>query len=378
MAKRETLLQIADRLEPGVRDAFLASIDRITSDVQIGLLTEAIEARDTARVLRLLQLERGYFTPLDRGLTAAYQEAGDAVMAQWMGQAKAAGVQVRAVFDARNPRAEEWLRSQSSRLITEITDDDIKATQALLARNMEKATAPRTTALDIVGRINRATGRREGGIIGLGSQREKWAARAQKELTLSRDLVDDQVVKLLQRPKWQAADPTDLEREAKRRVMRNYLTRKGRDRRFDRLVMRAIRDEKPIAASDAQKLIGRYRQRLLRQRGEMIARTELLGSTNAAQEEGLEQLVESGKVARENIKAKWDTADDGDQRDSHDAMDGQVRAHGEPFVSGNGYQLLHPGDRSLGAPAEEIINCRCTKRPDVDWIAQAAQEARAA
>jgi len=142
--------------------------------------------------------------------------------------------------------------------------------------------------------------------------------------------------------------------------------------------MRAIRDEKPVSVGDAQKLVSRYRQALLRNRGEMIARTELLGSVHAAQDEGLEQLIEDGKVSRQNVKAKWDAANDSATRDSHRAMDGQVRRQGDPFVSGNGYQLMYPGDRSLGAPAEEIIQCRCQKRPDIDWIAQAAQEARAA
>lgn len=345
MAKRETLLQIADRLEGGVRDAFLESINRFTSDVQLNLLIEAIEARDTARVLRLLNMERGYFAPLDRGLTDAYTQAGEAVMAQWMAQAKAAGAQVRAVFDARNLRAEEWLKAQSSRLIREITDDARDAVQSLLARNLEKGTAPRTTALDIVGRINRATGRREGGIIGLGSQREEWAASAFDELT--------------------GGNPVQ---------MRNYLDRKARDRRFDSIVKRAIRDEKPVSAADARQITARYRQKLLRQRGQMIARTELLGSVHAAQDEGLEQLIEDGKVSRQNVKSEWDSSEDGATRDSHRAMDGQVRAQGEPFVTGAGYQLLYPGDRSLGAPASEIIQCRCVKRPDIDWIAQAAQD----
>lgn len=352
MAKRETLLQIADRLEGGVRDAFLESINRFTSDVQLSLLIEAVEARDTARVLRLLNMERGYFAPLDRGLTGAYTEAGEAVMAQWMAQAKAAGAQVRAVFDARNLRAEEWLKAQSSRLIREITDDAREAVQSLLARNLEKGTAPRTTALDIVGRINRATGRREGGVIGLGSQREKWAQSAFEELR---------------------ADPST---KSGRAQMRNYLDRKARDRRFDSIVKRAIRDEKPVSAADARQITARYRQKLLRQRGEMIARTELLGSVHAAQDEGLEQLIEDGKVSRQNVAGTWDTSLDGFERDEHRAMDGQEKPHGEPFVSPSGYRLMHPGDRSLGSPAEMVIQCRCVKRLSVDWLAQAAEDER--
>lgn len=44
----------------------------------------------------------------------------------------------------------------------------------------------------------------------------------------------------------------------------------------------------------------------------------------------------------------------------HRAMDGQVVRVGEPFVTPRGFRLLFPGDRSLGAPADEVVNCRCT------------------
>jgi hypothetical protein len=350
MAKRETLAQIADRLEPGVRRAFLASIDRIKSDVQMQLLVDAIAANDTPRVIRLLNLDGAYFGPLDRGLTAAYQEAGDTVMASLMAEANAAGAQVRAVFDARNPRAEEWLRSQSSRLIREITDDQRESVRQILTANIERGTAPRTTALDLVGRVDRTTGKRVGGIIGLHSRDVANKQRALDELR---------------------ADPRT---DAGKARLRNYLSRKTRDKRFDSVVRRAIRDGKPIPAEKARKMIVGMEKKMLRNRGETIARTELLGSTNAAQEQGLNQLVESGKLAAQNVVAKWDASEDSATRDSHRFMDGQVRQHGTPFISGNGYELLYPGDRSHGAPAEEIINCRCVKRPDVDWIAQAAQD----
>ncbi|WP_306150745.1 phage minor head protein [Roseovarius sp. MMSF_3281] len=349
MAKRETLAQIADRLEPSVRRAFLDSVQNIKSDVQLNLLIEAIAANDTARVIQLLNLERAYFAPLDRGLTQAYQEAGDAIMAAWMAEASAAGVQARAMFDARNPRAEEWLRTQSSRLITEIIEDQRESVRQLLVANIEKGTSPRTTALDLVGRVNRATGKREGGIVGLHSGDAANKARALSEL--------------------RSGDPA---------AMRNYLTRKTRDKRFDGIVRRAIRDGKPVPAEKARKMMVGMENRMLRNRGEAIARTELLGSTHAAQDEGLDQMIEDGKLSAQNVSGEWDASEDGATRDSHRAMDGQVRRHGEAFVTGAGYRMMRPGDRSLGAPAKEIINCRCVKRIDIDWIAQAAMESRAA
>lgn len=45
---------------------------------------------------------------------------------------------------------------------------------------------------------------------------------------------------------------------------------------------------------------------------------------------------------------------------NHAAMDGQRVRVGEPFVTPRGFRLLFPGDVSLGAPADEVINCRCT------------------
>lgn len=354
MAKRETLQQIADRLEPGVRRAFLESIDRIKSDAQIGLIVQAVEANDVTRVMRLLNLDAAYFAPLDRSLTRAYQEAGDTAMATWMAQASASGAQVRAVFDARNPRAEEWLRRQSSRLITEILDDTREAVRTVLSDNIAAATSPRTTALDLVGRVNRATGKREGGIVGLHSNDVAAKARALEELR---------------------ADPRT---KSGRDQLRNYLNRKTRDKRFDGAVRAAAKSGKPIPADKARKMLVGMERRMLRNRGETIARTELLGSTHAAQEEGLDQLIDSGKVARHNVRAKWDASEDGATRDSHRFMDGQIRMHGEPFESGDGFLLLHPGDRSRGAPASETINCRCVKRPDIDFIAQLAEDERAA
>jgi hypothetical protein len=38
-------------------------------------------------------------------------------------------------------------------------------------------------------------------------------------------------------------------------------------------------------------------------------------------------------------------------------MNGQLRAFGEPFLSGNGFELAYPGDAN--APGSETINCRC-------------------
>ena len=56
---------------------------------------------------------------------------------------------------------------------------------------------------------------------------------------------------------------------------------------------------------------------------------------------------------------QWITVNDSLVRESHRNADRQEVKLESPFVVG-GYQLRHPGDTSLGAPAVEWMNCRCS------------------
>ena len=46
-------------------------------------------------------------------------------------------------------------------------------------------------------------------------------------------------------------------------------------------------------------------------------------------------------------------------REDHVDVNGAVVPIDEPFIVG-GYEMMYPGDESLGAGPEEIINCRCS------------------
>ncbi len=80
-----------------------------------------------------------------------------------------------------------------------------------------------------------------------------------------------------------------------------------------------------------------------------IARTEALGASNAAAVEGYRQ---SEVVQRK----QWLTTRDGNVRDSHAAIDGEIVPLSSRFSNG----LEAPG---VGGPPEEVINCRCTVLP---------------
>lgn len=336
MAQAKSLIDLLDQMAPEVQRAFLDSLNRVTSRVQLRALEQAIASGDVDAVLRILELGAEYFAPLDRALTDAFTRGGDWAFDQIVMDGLRNGAAVRGFFDARNIRAEQWVRRQSSYLVTRITKEQRDLIRVALRAGSEAGEGPRATALRLVGRINRKTGRREGGIIGLTAQQEVWTRNAMRELL--------------------DGDPA-------------YFERKQRDRRFDKLLANAIRDGRGVSMADAQRMVARYSDKLLKLRGDTIARTELLQSLHQAQNEALQQMVDSGKVKAHQIARIWDAANDMDTRDSHRAMDNQERRLGAAFTTGAGYQMMFPGDRSHGAPAEEIINCRCVLKIDVDWIA---------
>lgn len=177
-----------------------------------------------------------------------------------------------------------------------------------------------------MGRLNKQTGKREGGIVGLTSQQAGYVTNARAQL-----------------------EGLDA----------GYFDRKLRDKRFDRLVAKAIREDKPLSRADIDRVTGRYADKLLAHRGEVIARTESIAALHAGQFEAARQLVDSGKVRADQITKVWDSTGDARTRPSHAAMDGQTVGLNEPFVTPNGALMMHPHDTSLGAPADETIQCRC-------------------
>lgn len=225
-------------------------------------------------------------------------------------------------------------------MITEILDDQ---RQSLLS-NLEAGRNPRQTALDLVGRIDRAQNRRVGGLIGLTTDQATWVRNLRAEL----------------------ADPDQMAR---------YFTRTKRDRRYDALVRRYLADGRPLPQSDIDRIAGRYADRLLKLRGDTIARTESIASLNAGRNEGLEQLIDTGAVSRDHVKVVWNATGDARTRDSHFAMNGQEVKFGEAFTSPTGARMLHPGDTSLGAGGADVIGCRCYAQVKIDHLAELRRSA---
>lgn len=240
-------------------------------------------------------------------------------------------------FDGRNPRAETWLTRNSSRLIVEIVEDQRRAVRQAILEGQAQGKNPRNTALDIIGRYDRAKKRRTGGIIGLTSQQAGFVSSARAELS----------------------DP---------RTMSAYLRRGRRDKRYDRTVAKAIREGKRLKQADVDKIAGRYADRLLVYRGEVIARTETQTAVHAGNREGYQQLIDTGAVTAQQVRKVWNATLDRRTRDNHVVLHGTSIGFNEPFTSPTGAQLQHPGDTSLGATGEDTIQCRCWMETRIDFL----------
>jgi hypothetical protein len=338
---RRQLQQAMESLEPDVLAAFREMMREAADQINIGELTAAIEARDIGRAVQLASMDTATLAVMTEALRQAYVRAGQFHVANL--PKRRGGGRFVIAFDARNPRAEAHLARESSRFVTAIVNEQREAIRIAVTAGAEVGQNPRRTALDIVGRISRQTGRREGGIVGLTGQQAGYVTNMRAELS----------------------DPERMGR---------YFTRTRRDRRFDGAVRKAMDAGKPLPAAKIDQLAGRYADRLLQLRGETIARTETLSAFNTANYESLQQLTDRG-VPREAIKRTWVTSRDGRERDSHAEADGQQVGLDEPFQVG-GVMMMHPGE--MGAPAEEVINCRCTVRTEVDYVAVELAEREAA
>jgi len=88
-----------------------------------------------------------------------------------------------------------------------------------------------------------------------------------------------------------------------------------------------------------------------RSRSFMIARTEAGAAVNFGHHEGARQVVKETDAV---VLKEWISSGDSRVRDSHAAVNGEIVGMEEAFSNG----LLYPNE--AGAPAAEVIACRCT------------------
>lgn len=341
MARRPTEQQLFAELEQrygtALAEAFMAAIEDLRAGADLQRVVAAIQAGNIEAAIEALNLDAAAFDRLLDAFQQAYVAAGEASVSTMPIIRDVAGARVIIRFGSRNPRAESWLREQSSVLVTRILEEQRSAVRQALVAGMEKGTAPRSIGLDIVGRIDKTTGKRAGGVLGLSAQQEGYLRSAKAELASS--------------------DPAELS---------HYLTRARRDKRFDRTIQKAIREGQPLPAEIQRKAATRYEARLLELRGQTIGRKEAMTSLQAGKYEAYLQAVDTGAIAESDVRRTWRSASDLRVRHTHMGLNGDTVGLRQAFVSPSGARLMYPGDPS--APASETIGCRCDVTYRIDFL----------
>lgn len=301
---RRLLENLIARAEPRIRRRFGEIILRLKQENSLAALAALIS---TGRIDDALSL-----------LGSAANQLATTVQAVWIGagsevaQAMSSALGITVSFDVTNFAAVNAMQANKLALVREFTAQQRAATREALLDGITRGLNPREQA-----RAFRDS-------IGL-TQRQQRAVNNYRRL---------------------------LEENSA-----EALTRRLRDARFDRSVRTAIANEQPLTRGQIDKMVDRYRERYLRHRSEVIARTEALRSVHEGAEETFRQAMADGRFTAEEVRRIWNTAKDERVRSTHAPMHRQEQAVGVPFLSGAGAALRYPGDAT--APPEETIQCRC-------------------
>lgn len=315
-AARARLERLLTQQETVIRRAFLRFIEVVNSPAAWERISNRLAAGDVEGALAIVD---EYVVQMSHALPEAFTNVGRADVAAASAQIHAVpGVAVALSFDPNYPRAVELMRAERLSFIREFSQAQRDATRQAMVRAFQEGKGALATARSF----------RES--IGLTAFQENAVENYRKLLGAVSDS--------------QTAASAALARDI-------------RDRRFDPTVQRAFDTGQPLTEAQIDRMTSRYRERFLSLRSEAIARTEGVRTQSLAQREAQKQVADSAEIPLTRIRRIWHSTDDARTRDAHRAMDGQEVGFDEPFIDGNGYALMFPGDPA--APPATTINCRC-------------------
>ncbi|WP_174804354.1 head morphogenesis protein [Martelella limonii] len=329
-----------------VAAAFQDAMSTIRSRVILDVVTARLRVGDIEGAIDAIQVDPAAFGVLERSLQEAFADGGEAMVDELPNLRRPDGPAVVWTFSVRNLEAERLVREQSSTLVTRITEDQRQGLRVAFSEGLARGDNPTRTALDVVGRVSRVTGRREGGFIGLNEPQIRFIESARQKLL--------------------SGDPE---------LMREYLTLGTRDKRFDRTVAKAIREERPVDRDMLTRIIDRLKDRNLKLRADTIGLEETRTALFSARANAMRQQIDSGKLSASDVKKKWKHSGSGHPRLQHVAMNNVKVQIDEPFVMADGTRMMHPHDPK--APARHKIGCKCRDEYDVDYIAAGYRKYRA-
>lgn len=312
-----------DRIASAIKSAYKSLVSRVVGSAKVSAVAGAIEASPelAARALALGQMTE--ITELSR---SGYIEGG---ITQ--------NIKLPNGLIADFSPSEVWLSGNAARIIESANNDNHAAIMSVITAGNRTGKSSSEIALDIIGRINKQTGQRVGGVIGLTGH----------DAQMIMDVYDQ----------LRSGDPDQLEA---------YLSRKDRFKLFDKLVQQARDAGKAVGSTDAARIQAAYAQVKLERHQELVASHEAHLAYNKGVFDVYSGLRYQDRQPTSIIKI-WQSKGDNRVRPDHVKLNGQRVAIDQPFVVG-GQRLMFPGDDSLGATWKELANCRCILSYRVTWV----------
>jgi hypothetical protein len=311
-AKR--LIEIGSRFEPKLRGALTEAFAALRGSVPEAAVEEAILRGGVGGVMRLLDGANGAFG----GVRDRLEEAALAGGRAWIAAVPAGAVLDPAFrFSIVNPDTAAFVRDYSLNLIRAVTEDTREAVRRGLQADVASGLNPRDTA------------RAFRGNLGLTPKQEQAVRNYERALL--------------------QADP-------------GALRRKLRDKRSDAAVRRSAKAYRPLPRAQIDRLVERYRQRLLKYRSEVIARTESLRAATVGQRAAVRQAAAQNAVDTARLRRFWVKTNDARTRDAHrrvPEMNPDGVGMDEPYKTPLG-PLMYPRDPN-GSGAN-TVQCRCAER----------------
>lgn len=328
-AQKAAIQALVKQLEPSIAKSFSDAVYSARGRVNIAELIAAMQSGDLAAAQNMLTMTDADFAPVKEAIRGAYVQSGQSAAA-----ILPRGIAAKWGFDSFDPRAVAFITEHGAALVQGIIADTQEATQAVLTRALTEQRSLREAALDIVGRLNTRTGKREGGILGLTSQMTD-------EITNARAIL---------------SDPNRLrEYLVKDQVTGRWKTKYARaDQRFKNVVVKAINEGRGLTKAEIERGLELHKNKLLKVRGQMIARNEAFTAQATGRDLAMQQIKERPDI--ETVTVRWQHNLSQNPRDDHVAMDGTVIDLGQTFNFPDA-QMKHPHDPAGGA--SHSIGCRC-------------------
>jgi len=333
MDQSQNLQTVQSANEKALAASFLLSLDRLQAVIPE---TEITDLLSRGRVDLLL----GEIS--ETNISAAFQPFGEQISESFVTSGKAIAAEVPALpqardpfgqgvrvdthvyFDQANPKLTGVLDQYKRSLIRGLTDETRTTIEQIVSRSLQGGINPIETAREIKNHIG---------------------------LTASQDrAVSNYRQALINKPS-------------------EALNRALRDKRFDRTILNL--KDKALKGEQIDRMTARYRDRYLKYRSEVIARTESIRSLSMSGQALWEDMAEKGQVEEKRIRRLWIYTKDGKTRPAHahggiPALNPDGVGLREPFKAPGGYLIQYPGDPR--APAALTVQCRCTVFYKIDYL----------